>query len=67
MGLMLRVGMEVIINFFGDSFAYASDTLELAEPGPRNRSRRTEMMQQRLLAAGADAGNFVERRAPQGL
>ena len=64
---MLPIGMEMIINLLRDSFAYASDAFEFAEPGAGDRSRRAEMVQQRLLAAGADAGDLIERRVPQGL
>src|SRR5277367_3079812 len=63
----LPVGMEVVINLFCYSFAYAGHSFEFPEPGPGNRSRRAEMVQQRLLAARADSVDFIERGAPQGL
>ena len=59
--------MEMIINLFRDSFAYTCHAFELAEPGAGNCSRRAEMVQQRLLAAGADPRDLVERRAPERL
>ena len=43
------------------------NAFEFPEPGPGDGSRRAEMVQQRLLAARADTGDLVERRAPQGL
>ena len=64
---ILAVGMEMIINLFCDGFADAADPLDLGEPGARHGSRRAEMMQQRVLALGADAGDLVERRAPDRL
>src|SRR5271156_205660 len=59
--------MEVVINLFCYSFAYAGHSFEFPEPGPGNRSRRAEMAQQRLLAARADSVDFIERGAAQGL
>ena len=58
--------MEVVINLFCYSFTDAGYPFEVPEPGPGNRSGRTEMMQQSLLAASADALDFIERGAPQG-
>src|SRR5207249_3263392 len=37
--------------------------LDFRNPGARDRARRAEMVQQRLLAAGADARDLIERRA----
>ena len=65
--IILPIRMKMIINLFCDGFADAGDAFELAEPGARDRPRRAEMMQQRLLAAGADPGDLVERRAPDRL
>ena len=59
--------MKMIINLFCDGFAYAFQAFELAEAGAGDGSRRAETMQQRLLAAWADPGDFVQRRAPQSL
>src|SRR5271169_240336 len=57
----------MVINLFCYSFAYTGHALELPEPGPGNRSRRAEMVEQRVLAASADSVDFIERGAPQGL
>ena len=59
--------MEVVINLFCYSFAYAGHAFEFPEPGPGDRSRRAEMVQQRLLAASADSLDFIERGTAQGL
>jgi hypothetical protein len=59
--------MEVVINLFCYSFAYEGNAFELPEPGPGNRSRRAEMVQQCLLAASADTADLVEGGAPEGL
>src|SRR5215471_18334281 len=64
---ILAVRVEMVINLFCDSFAYARHSFELAEPGPGNRPGRAEMVQQRLLAACPDARDLVEWRAPEGL
>src|ERR1700724_1489934 len=62
---ILPIGMKVIINFFSDGPTDARDPLELAETGARNRSRRAEMVQERLLSPHPDPGNLVERRASE--
>src|SRR5882762_629717 len=60
---ILSVGVKVVINLFCHSLADAGDALNLGDPGACDGARRAEMMQQRLLAAGADPGNLIERRA----
>src|ERR1700730_12637184 len=60
---ILPIGMKMIINFFSDALADASDPIELAETGARNRSRRAEMVQERLLSPRPDPGNLVALRA----
>ena len=57
----------MVINLFCYSFTYAGHAFQFSEPGPGNRARRTEMVQQRLLTASADSVDFIERGAPQGL
>ena len=57
----------MIINLFCDGFAYAGNALKFAEPSAGDRAPRTKMVQQRLLAAGSDPRDVVERRAPQRL
>jgi hypothetical protein len=59
--------VEVVINLFCYSFVYAGHAFEFPEPGPGNRSRRPETVQQCLLAASADPLDFIERGAPEGL
>src|SRR5262249_49473677 len=59
---ILAIRVKVVINLFCDSFADAGDALDLGETGARDGAGRPEMMQQGLLAAGADAGDLVERR-----
>src|SRR5260370_14251176 len=54
--------MKVLINLFCDRVADAGDALDLGEPGARHRSGRTEMVQQGMLALGADPGDLIERR-----
>src|SRR5437868_4018414 len=66
-GSSLPVRVEVVINLFCYSFAYAGHAFQLPEPGPGDRPRRAEMVQQRLLAACADTLDFIERGASQGL
>src|SRR5439155_4381934 len=61
--VILSVGMKVVINLFCDSFANARHALDFRDPGARNGACRAEMVQQRLLAAGADARDLIERRA----
>ena len=53
---ILATVMEMIINLFCDGFADAAHPLDLGEPGARHGSRRAEMVQQRVLALGADPG-----------
>src|SRR6185312_9567731 len=60
--LSLSLGMEMVIDALRHRFADAVDALEIGEAGARDAARRAEMMQQRLLALAADAGNLVERR-----
>src|SRR5690242_3668754 len=55
--------MKVVINLFCDSFADPRHALDFRDPGARDRARRAEMVQERLLATGADARDLVERRA----
>src|SRR5947209_10485333 len=62
---ILPIGMKMIINLFCDGLADASDPIELAETGARNRSRRAEMVQERLLSPRPDPGNLVKRRASE--
>src|SRR5207244_12914178 len=62
---ILPIGMKMIINLFCDGLADASDPIAPAETGARNRSRRAEMMQERLLSPRPDPGNLVERRASE--
>src|SRR5215469_11953405 len=62
---ILPIGMEMIINLFGDGFADAANPLKLAEPGAGDNSCRAEMAKQRLLASRADPSDLVERRASQ--
>src|SRR5579864_2010441 len=64
---ILSVGMKVLINLFCDGFADAGDALDLGEAGARHRAGRAEMVQERVLALGADAGDLVERRLPDRL
>jgi hypothetical protein len=42
---ILAIGVEVIINLFGDGFANPRNSLQLAEAGSGDRSRRAEMVQ----------------------
>ena len=53
----------MIINLFCDGFADAGDAFEIGQPGAGDAAGRAEMVQQRLLAPRADAGDLVERRA----
>src|SRR3984893_4862361 len=62
---ILPIGMKMIINFFSDGLADASDPIELAETGARNRSRRAEMVQERLLSPRPDPGHLVDRRGAE--
>src|SRR5215471_4369657 len=59
---ILAIRVKVVINLFCDSFADAGGALDLRETGAGNGTGRAEMVQQRLLAAGADARDLVERR-----
>ena len=59
--------MEMVVYFFCDSFADTAHPLDLREPGPRDGSRRAEMVQQRVFALGPDSRDFVERRVSDGL
>src|SRR5580704_11760951 len=59
--------MKVIINLFCDGFADTGDPFDLRQPCPCHCSRRAEMVQQGMLAFGANAGDFVERRLPDRL
>src|SRR3546814_5746680 len=45
----------------------SSDLLQVSEAGPGDAAGRAEMMQQRLLASGADPGDLVQRIAAQRL
>ena len=58
----IAFGMEMVINLLGHRLADALDPFEIGEPGAGDAARRAEMMQQRLLAPRADAGDLVERR-----
>src|SRR5260370_40944636 len=53
--------MEMLINLFRPAFGDAVDPPQLGEAGARNGPRRAEMMEERPLAVGADAGNVVEQ------
>src|SRR5712692_2772786 len=57
--------MKMIINLFCDGPAYAGDPFELAKTGPGDRSRRAEMVQERLLATRPDPSNLLERRVTE--
>ena len=57
----------MIINLFGDSFAYAGDTFEFTEAGPGNGASGAEMEEQGPLAASANPCDLVERGFPQSL
>src|SRR6185312_7859392 len=59
----LSLGMEMLIDALRDRLADPLHPLQIGEPGPGDAARRSEMMQQRLLAPGADAGDLVKRRA----
>jgi hypothetical protein len=55
----------MIINVFRDGFANAGNPLQLAQTGPGDRSRRTEMVQHGPLAPRPDPGDLIERRAAE--
>src|SRR5579863_3002756 len=57
--------MKVVIDLLRDSFANPADALDFGKPGAGNGAGRAEMVQQGLLAASADPGDFVKRRAPK--
>ena len=57
----------MIINLFGNGFAYAGDAFEFTEAGPGNGASGAEMEEQGPLAASANSGDFVERGLPQSL
>src|ERR1700759_1695519 len=61
--MSLAFGMKMVINLFCDGFADSLDAFQVGEPGAGDTARRAEMVQQRLLALGANAGDLVERRA----
>src|SRR6185437_5553089 len=62
---ILAIRMKMVINLFRDSFADARHALDLGEAGAGDGARGAEMVQQRLFAFRADAGDLVERRAPE--
>src|SRR5215470_1574939 len=57
----------MIISLFGDGFAYTGNAFEFAEPSASRRAPRPEMVEQRLLTASADPGDFIERRSTKSL
>jgi hypothetical protein len=59
--MILSNVVKVVINLFRDGLVYTHDSLDFGKPGTGNGARRTEMMQERLLAPSADARNLVER------
>src|SRR5882762_121973 len=59
--------MEMLINLFCNAGRNSIDLLEFDEPGARNASRRAEMVEQGLLAPGADPGDVVEQRMADAL
>src|SRR5260370_23904613 len=64
---ILALGMEMIINLFCHRLADALDLGEVRKARARHAARGAEVMQQRLLALGADAGDLVERRGTEHL
>src|ERR1700730_12890910 len=54
-------GVEEIVDFAGQGAADAGHTLEIGETGAGHRTSRTEMLEKRARARGADACDFVER------
>src|SRR5262245_46170640 len=53
---------EMLANPLRHRLADALDGLQIGDAGARHRAGGAEMQQQGALAAGADAGNLVERR-----
>src|SRR5438552_14881278 len=57
----------MLINLFRHALRDAVDPLEFGEAGARNSPCRAEMVQERSLAVGSDAGNVVEQGMTDGL
>src|SRR5262249_32811069 len=59
--------MEEIEDLPGKSFAHARDRSEIADARASYRAGGAEVLEQRTLAAGADASNFVQGIGADGL
>ena len=55
--------MEIVINRLGGGRIYAGNGSEIRQRRALDRSQSSEVTQQRALASGAHAGNFLQAAA----